>query len=668
MCSPLRTLLAVWFHSFMRRALLSFLLFLFTIPCSAKSPLDESILKPFSQEISGELAKKNLEFLSRQHRMRGSRGFERAAEFIVDQLRKYGIQDARVQQFPADGKIFYGTQRSRKPWDADFAELWEMKDGKPQTRIASWDSMPLSLAQDSESADVTAFLVDAGAGTSEADYVNKDVSGRLVLVSEQPESVIPFAIDRFHAAGIISYAQNQKTAWWGEDENLVRWGHVGSFNKNPSFAFMISLKKAREFKKRMEAGEQISLHARVVAGQHDGSYQIVTATIPGADPILKNEEIVFSCHLDHPRPGANDNASGCAAILEVARSVAKLIEERKVERPARTLRFVWPPEVEGTMTFLAAQPEVRARIKYAIHMDMVGGGPVTKSVFHITRGPASRPSFIYDLADYVGEFVNDQTSKFADTGVSDYPLISQEGGKEALNAVFAPFSMGSDHEINDESTFGIPSIYFNDWPDRYIHTNFDVPANIDPTKLKRAAFMGAVVANFLSNYGKEDEAFVTTIVKVASLKRRAESIKRTMNLSAEDANCVERFIAWYEKMVSESIYNGPEPPQIRADHGKNIFVRNTNLLGPMGTFGYNYLDDHYGATKAKALKIRNLENGEIYEYEVLNFVDGHRSTREIRDFLTGAYGSVPLNAVEEYLAALESIGVVRTGNTRASGQ
>jgi len=37
---------------------------------------------------------------------------------------------------------------------------------------------------------------------------------------------------------------------------------------------------------------------------------VVTATIPGADPKLKEEEIAFSCHLDHQRPGANDNASG----------------------------------------------------------------------------------------------------------------------------------------------------------------------------------------------------------------------------------------------------------------------------------------------------------------------------------------------------------------------
>jgi Zn-dependent M28 family amino/carboxypeptidase len=90
---------------------------------------------------------------------------------------------------------------------------------------------------------------------------------------------------------------------------------------------------------------------------------------------------VYSCHLDHPRPGANDNASGCATILEVARTFAQLIRDGTLPRPARSLRFIWPPEVEGTTILLNARPDMTARFIAAIHMDMVGGGPETKAVF-----------------------------------------------------------------------------------------------------------------------------------------------------------------------------------------------------------------------------------------------------------------------------------------------
>jgi hypothetical protein len=139
--------------------------------------LPEPVLAALSQELSGETAKRNLEHIARHHRMRGSRGFRAAAEHIVEQLRAYGLSDARIEQFPADGKIFYGTQKSRPAWDAVFAELWEMRETaagwRAYTRLASWDAMPVTLAQDSESGETTAELLDVGSGTSERDYAGK---------------------------------------------------------------------------------------------------------------------------------------------------------------------------------------------------------------------------------------------------------------------------------------------------------------------------------------------------------------------------------------------------------------------------------------------------------------------------------------------------------------
>ncbi len=446
-----------------------------SVGANAQTLLHESVLAPLAQEISGETAKRNLEYLARQHRMRGSRGFHAAAEHIVEQLRAYGLKDARIEQFPADGKIFYGTQKSRPPWDAEFAELWELREVHGQwqrsARVASWEAMPVSLAQDSESGEATADLVHIGAGTSERDYAGIDVRGKLVLTSSQPAAIVPLAIKRYGAAGIVSYAQNQRTAWYGEDENLVRWGHLDTFSETPTFAFMVSLKQARDFQARLIRGERVRLNATVRAGKHPGSYELVTATIPGVDPNLRNEEIAFSCHLDHQRPGANDNASGSVAILEVARAFSKLIREEKIAPPARTIRFIWPPEIEGTITYLNARPEIAARIKAVIHMDMVGGGPETKAIFHVTRGPNSLPSFVNDVAEHFGEFVNEESAKFAGGQPTEFPLVAPEGGKEPLLAEMAPFSLGSDHQVYADSSFGIPAIYLNDWPDRYIHTN-----------------------------------------------------------------------------------------------------------------------------------------------------------------------------------------------------
>jgi hypothetical protein len=88
--------------------------------------LAEKDVAAIANELSGETAKRNLEGIARFHRQRGSTGFHSAAELIAERLRAYGLTDVAILQFPADGKIFYGTQRSRPAWDAEFAELREI--------------------------------------------------------------------------------------------------------------------------------------------------------------------------------------------------------------------------------------------------------------------------------------------------------------------------------------------------------------------------------------------------------------------------------------------------------------------------------------------------------------------------------------------------------------
>ena len=652
---------------------------------SAPPLLAEETVAAIAGELSGESAKRNLELLSRHHRTRGSSGYHSAAAYIVDRLRAYGLEDATILEYPADGRVFYGTQRSRPAWDAEFAELWELgKDGS-RTRIASWDAMPMTLAQDSESAELTSELVDVGDGTSESDYDGKDVRGKIVLAAAQPGPVAAIAVARRGAAGIVSYAQNQRTAWWKENENLVRWGHLDTFAESKTFAFMISLGHARDYQARLARGEAIRLHAIVRAGQSPGAYEVATATIPGSDPVLRREEIVFSCHLDHPRPGANDNASGCVAILEVARMFSKLIEEKRLPQPGRTIRFVWPAEIEGTLAFLTGTPAIPSRIKAAIHLDMVGGGRETKAIFHVTRGPASLPSFVYDVAEAFGRFVNEESAALAMNGTAKYPLNAPEGGKEALQAEMVEFTMGSDHEVYSEGSFGVPSIYLNDWPDRYIHTNFDSVANIDPTKLRRAAFIAAASGWFLANMTGGDTGEVAELLKAGALRRMAMTLDRSKGLSEPEAANLSSFAISYERALAQSLLRFVDVPPVvdrdveaflghlsllvrptsafmTRDSRSTVYQRNPEVRGPMSVFGYDYFNDHYGEEKAREVRLLQYTgdrgSGGDYAYEALNLVDGKRDTRSIRDILSAVYGPIPEDVLLEYLEALESIDVI----------
>src|SRR3984893_13984212 len=649
------------------------------IATAQKAPLlPEHDVAALAQELSGEIAKRNLEGIARFHRQRGSQGFHSAAELVAERARAYGLSDVVVLQFPADGKIFYGTQRSRPAWDAESAELWEMRVGRETVKLASYEAEPVVLAEDSQSADVTTDLVDVGQGTKQSDYAGKDVKGKLVLADAQPGAVQDLAVGKLGAVGIVSCAQTQKSAWWSEDENLIRWGHLETFSPINTFAFMVSLKTARALRERLAKGEKIRLHAIVKAGQHSGNYEVVTATIPGADPRLKDEEVALSCHLDHQRPGANDNTSGCVTILEVARTLQKLIDEQKLARPARTIRFIWPPEIEGTLALLNGKPEFAARIKAVVHMDMVGGGPTTKAVFHVTRGPMSLPSFVHDVAWAFAEFVNEQSYKFAATSAAEFPLVAPEGGKEPLRAEYSAYTMGSDHDVYQDSSFGIPAIYLNDWPDRYIHTNFDTAANIDPTKLKRAAFIGAAGGYVLANAGRQ-EWLETTILQGHEL-RKSQSEPLLWNLSNDEACNFYREKLAYEKAVAEATqpFTGESSIRVvsaaavrcvappRKSTGQPlVYKRRLEPLGPLAVFGYDYFADHAKTAGLETPKLLGYEglwgSGEEFAYEVLNFADGKRSAQQIRDAVSAEYGPIPLDFVVEYLRALEKIGFVEQG-------
>lgn len=116
----------------------------------------------------------------------------------------------------------------------------------------------------------------------------------------------------------------------------------------------------------------------------------LTAWIPGKDPRRTQEVIVVGAHLDHlgetgatlsfasgaqrhaPHPGADDNASGTALILELARQLAQSPLDR-------TVLFVHFSAEElgllGSRAWLAHPPVPREAIALMVNFDMVGRLP-----------------------------------------------------------------------------------------------------------------------------------------------------------------------------------------------------------------------------------------------------------------------------------------------------
>ncbi|HWA33001.1 MAG TPA: hypothetical protein VG737_02675, partial [Cyclobacteriaceae bacterium] len=295
----------------------------------------------------------------------------------------------------------------------------------------------------------------------------------------------------------------------------------------------------------------------------------------------------------------------------------------------------------------------------------------------------SLPNFVADIGQVFGAYVNEQSDAYASGYPHRYNFVSNEGGKEAQQAVLGQFHMGSDHDVYNEGSFRIPCIYMHDWPDRYIHTNFDLPANIDPTKLKRAAFIGGASGYFLANIQSKDVPVIWSMIRQQALVRTGEviqhsnqipqdeidnlftnhfkyergvfnSLKTFAPVSATVAKEADAFYANLELTTGKSKASEPKTKSTSV-----VYKRNPAVKGPLSVFGYDYLFDHYGE-KAAAIRLMNYQGlwGHEYAYETLNFVDGTRTVLDIRNAVSAEFGPIPLDVIEEYLKALESIQVI----------
>ena len=660
----------------------------------AERLLDRSILKALDEELSGTAAKDHVVRLTQMHRVPASPGFHEAIEYMMSRAKAYGLSDVHVETFPGDGTTWFGTLHGNRGWRVEGGTLDEIS---PRARrITSYDDVRLAVADNSESADVTAELVDVGSGASPQDYQGRDVRGKLVLCDAFPAACHKQAVEERGAAGLVSYNSNQPSGWWRDDQDLVRWGHLDARGRRNTFAMMISVREARALQARLAKGEHITLHAVVKAGNDDSlPYETLVATIPGNDPAGGDPgDIVFSCHLDHQKPGANDNASGCSANLEIARTLKRLIDTHRIPQPVRTIRFIWPSEMTGTIAYLAKYPQIASRIKAAVHLDMVGGDPfITKSILHVTRSPWSIATVTDDVEEVFGRYVIDGAFLGAGEGDTARAIRANGGSKDAFWADITPYESGSDHWIYQEGGFRIPSIYLRDHPDIYIHTTKDLPDNIEPTKMKRSAYIAAASGYYLATMPDRGEALLALSYANAQ-QRLAEDGRRSAAIAAASPREASVIVAQgvlreQRRLMSFGLflkfdYRRLEPlnaalaaggkamlttflaaadaDKIARDHfmlpssDSRVPVRSASVKGPLDPGG-DWVAEKAGPSNGR-IAVARLPNAGDVTYEIVNFVDGVRTVGEIRDAVSAEFGPVDLSAVAEYLDLLAKAGAI----------
>jgi Peptidase family M28 len=349
----------------------------------------------------------------------GSEGHRRAAEYVAAKLAEAGVQPGAGQGFLQELPLVSRrvvTERSR---------MALVREGKEEPLVLEQELLLTPLT--GRSGPVEAGLVFVGYGltipeTGHDDLAGQNLKGKVIVVLAGgiPPGVPGNLAAHYNSPGELAkmYARagvagvlvvpNPRTldVPWAHvvearrhplmmlaDPALQELGDMPLFGLvNPAAANKLLAGSGHTFEEVValaDAGKPMphfalpaSLRGDVALEKSRLTSVNVVGRLPGSDPTLASESVVLSAHLDHVglgEPvngdgdrvynGAMDNASGVAALLEVARSY----QEKKV-KPRRTVLFVAVTGEEkgllGSRWFAARPPEGSGRLVADLNLDM----------------------------------------------------------------------------------------------------------------------------------------------------------------------------------------------------------------------------------------------------------------------------------------------------------
>ncbi len=679
--------------------------------------LPKTILNELINEVSGAVPTHHLIELGGYARDRQPAEYQGTyfeSQYVLDRLQEYGVPGTQIETLPA----------TRPEWDARRGELWTTY---PEKRlIISFRDENAALAVNSASGTYKGKLIYVGLGTKDQDYAGKEIAGNFILGESSPAMLYRLGVVKYKAVGVIAFAASHpfelpdKITWQGlPDESFSGKPVSGDSLPAPkSCGFNLSMRLGTELKDLVQAlhtGEKIEIEAIVAADSVQADHETVTALIPGVGS--NPEEIVLTAHLFEgvQKQGANDNFSGCVAILEVARTLTQLVRDGSLPPPKRSIRFLWVPEISGSLQYLLRHPEESKRMVANINLDMVGEN-VRKNYnsLKLYLNPCSRAHCIDYVAAELFDWVGLMNRELIHNRQAQHPLIfpiyDVTGSRDPFLYNIEPNYGASDHIVFLMQDFKIPAVFFNNWPDMAYHTSADRPDLNDPTQLKRVAFLATALTTILADYGQNDFAKLAGVCYNSAVTNLTHGFRNeVLALAATvDSALVDRYrdsryilqahlqrqltalssvAMFYQDPIKDAallndlqssvrLLGNDLQNQLKSEY-KNIGEKRklaldypttsplemelarqipTDVVQPLPPVSeaHKYMIDHlWQVTVPESPFSREIQQ------ELRYFVDGKRSLLQIRNSVSAEYEPLSLQEVQNFFRALEKKQAVR---------
>lgn len=527
------------------------LLSIIALPAFAQETpfLNDAEIRMLINELSGDRSFEHIRILTQWHRNSGMDGYFKAADYVIEEAKKAGLVDVKFIKQPLRGPNY--TAKSAELWITEPVEI----------KLADIGDHALYLSDGSHDADVTAELVWAGTGSKE-DLEYLDVAGKIVLVNGNPGAAVSNAVYAKGAIGVVCYTSSESKNPMDFPDQLA-WTRIGVTppeGKQGTFAFNLSPRKGDQLKQMLQSNEmqdvfatgketlggKVVLKAKVDTeiGEAPGKTGFVEGWIRGSK--YHDQQIVITAHLQEEQGSANDDGSGCGNLLEIARTLNKLIDEGKIERPLRDIRFWWTDEIYSEYRYFRDFPKEPAKMLANLHQDMVGAKQsIGSRTQHLIYAPHSITSYVDALFESVGQFVIETNNPFITAGrmgglprPHSRPIYATRGTREGFGARFVPFFNASDNLNFIEGAIGVPAVGLINWDDYYIHSSDDDLWQIDATQLQRNAFIITSMAYYLGKSESEELPLLLSETYAQGTKRLANDLQAAFHQiqSQNDSN------------------------------------------------------------------------------------------------------------------------------------
>lgn len=499
-------------------------------------------------EFSGDLAYETTAYVAQFWRVAGNTGFNNSIQRIEDQLKAAGY--ILEENAKAEDRLIYRieTRPMKRPtWEPVDAHLTIVGAKEPLLQFKSNRNMIYQNSVSTPKGGVKAEVVFVESLDALKDL---SVENKIVFAERNTYQLYNEAIVKGGALGMLTY-NNPDYLQPQKNTTSIQFRGLRYDKEVPAWGIALSYAAREALKKALALGP-VEVEVAIETKLYPSEELTIVAEVRGSE--LPKESLVFSAHVQEP--GANDNASGVGAQLEMAAVTAKLIQENKIDAK-RSIVFLWGDEIISTRRYIQEKEKRNAEVNWGISLDMVGENTdLTGGTFLIEKMPD--PSAIWTRGkDQHSEWGGRPLDKSDMTPhyLNDFIIQTFEAQGEYADWVVKtnPFEGGSDH--TPFLAADLPGLLLWHFTDQFYHTDNDQIDKVSAATLRNVGTAALVSALTLINADDNTaKSMVTLIMESANQRLETEfalskAAVDSGELASKEVDILKTWKNWYKNTL-----------------------------------------------------------------------------------------------------------------------